>query len=130
MTGMNYAPYQQKLTRRRRDVARTLEYVRTELAAVDKNRKLIDGAAYKSRCELLDGLVAWYLDEASRIDQALARIREGNYGICFRCSQSIDPLQLEGEPWSLFLCRLPTSRCRHTTLTEATSRRSSESNLQ
>jgi len=63
MDGMNYEPYQQKLTRRRRCVARTLEYVRSELAVVDKNRKLIDEAAYKSRCELLDGLVAWYLDK-------------------------------------------------------------------
>ena len=102
MNGMNYAPYQQKLTRRRRDVARTLEYVRTELAAVDKNRKLIDRAAYKSRCELLDGLVAWYLDEASRIDQALVRIREGNYGVCFRCRKSIDPLRLEENPGVCF----------------------------
>lgn len=98
MSGMNYEPYQQKLARRRKDVARTLEYVRTELALVDANKELIDRAAYKSRYELFDGLVAWYLDEASRIDQALARIRDGNYGICFRCNQSIDPLRLEANP--------------------------------
>ena len=98
MSDRNYEPYHQKLTSRRRDVARTLEYVRTELAVVDANKELIDQAAYRSRCKLLDGLVAWYVAEASRIDQALARIREGNYGICFECHQSIDPLRLEANP--------------------------------
>jgi DnaK suppressor protein len=107
MSGMSFEPYQQKLTRRRRDVVRTLEYVRTELAVVAKNKELIDETAYQSRCELLDGLVTWYLAEASHIDQALARIREGGYGICFECHQSIDPPRLEANP-EVSLC----ARCQ------------------
>lgn len=32
------------------------------------------------------------------IDQALLRIKEGNYGICVRCSQPIDERRLEAIP--------------------------------
>lgn len=98
MSRINYDAYHEKLTRRRGEVIRTLEHVRKELAVVDENKEWIDKAAYKSRCELLDGLATWYLDETCRIDQALDRIREGGYGICLGCHQSIDPLRLETHP--------------------------------
>lgn len=102
MSTMNYEPYQERLSKRRSKVIRTLDHVKRELAIVDENKEWIDEAAYKSRCALLDSLATWYVDEASRIDDALGRITEGHYGICLSCHEAIDPLRLEASPEASF----------------------------
>jgi DnaK suppressor protein len=38
------------------------------------------------------------------IDEALARIREGTYGVCVVCNQPISEARLEAVPWT-HLCR-------------------------
>ena len=40
-------------------------------------------------------------DELRRIDTALARLSEGNYGLCEDCGQAIPPARLEAEPTAL-----------------------------
>jgi RNA polymerase-binding transcription factor len=36
------------------------------------------------------------------IDQALLRIKEGNYGFCARCGKAIDEKRLEAMPWARY----------------------------
>lgn len=87
-----------KLNERRREIERTLDHVRGEQRTVDENRHWIARSAYLNRCRLLDGLARWYANESKRIDAALRRIREGDYGICLRCRERIDDRRLEASP--------------------------------
>ena len=87
-----------KLEERQREITRTMEHVRGEQRIVDENKQTIERAAYLKRCRLLDGLIRWYADENKRIDAALRRIREGDYGVCARCGQRIDDQRLEHHP--------------------------------
>lgn len=41
---------------------------------------------------------------ARAIEEALARIRQGTYGVCESCGQSISKVRLEAVPWTR-LCR-------------------------
>jgi DnaK suppressor protein len=102
MNATNYDTYHERLRMRRSEVIRTLEHVQNEQRMVDENKEWIDKAAYRSRRELLDSLAEWYVDESSRIDDALIRIRQGGYGICLGCGEPIDPLRLEAGPDAAF----------------------------
>ncbi len=94
-----------KLHRRRRQVARTLGHVRGEQQAVDENKQWIGRAAYLKRRSLLDELARWYADEHKRIDAALRRIGDGDYGICLRCRERIDDHRLESSPEAALCAR-------------------------
>ena len=61
MLEMNNDDYETKLRRRRNEMVRTLDHVRNEQSAVEKNKEWIDRAAYESRCYLLDSLAQWYI---------------------------------------------------------------------
>lgn len=87
-----------KLKERRQEITRTLDHVRGEQQAVDENKQWIDRAAYVKRCRLLDGLARWYAEESRRVDAALRRIRQGDYGVCLRCRRRIDDQRLESSP--------------------------------
>ncbi len=41
--------------------------------------------------------------QKQRIDSALSRLENGNYGLCVRCKEGIDPKRLEFDP-SIPLC--------------------------
>jgi RNA polymerase-binding transcription factor DksA len=82
--------YYERLHQRRGEILRTLDYLSKEKRTLDENRHSIDGAAYESRCHLLDSLVGWYANETTLIDNALIRMREVASGVCSRCRQPID----------------------------------------
>jgi len=44
-----------------------------------------------SRRSMLDSLDDWYHRELIEVDNALARIDKGNFGICLGCGSDIDP---------------------------------------
>jgi RNA polymerase-binding transcription factor DksA len=60
------------------------------------------GAATAERTEVL-GLVDTLKGQLDGVDAALARIKEGKYGICANCGKGIDPARMEARPESV-LC--------------------------
>lgn len=42
------------------------------------------------------------MNKLRRIDNALARIEEGNYGLCLESGEEIEPRRLETQPWAEF----------------------------
>ena len=107
----NEAHYE-RLRSRRNEVMMTLEHVQKEHRAIDDNRESIDQAAYESRVHLLDNLADWYLNETRRIDDALIRIAEGNYGSCLACHKAIEPRRLDTTPEAAFCAECQETRER------------------
>jgi hypothetical protein len=67
---------QARLTRRRKVVVRTLEYVDGERKTIDSNRIWKSPSAQQRRRSLLNKLHGWYDKEAKKIDMVLARLSE------------------------------------------------------
>src|SRR5579864_9074676 len=44
---------------------------------------------------------------------ALARINEGNYGVCLHCEEDIKPKRLEALPWAKYCIRCQEAADRH-----------------
>ena len=57
-----------------------------------------------NRLSMLDSLDDWYHRELNQVDNALARIDKGNFGMCLGCGSAIDPNWLEVFPEGEF-CR-------------------------
>jgi RNA polymerase-binding transcription factor DksA len=110
MNSINYEPYYERLKRRRDEVITTREHLRREQRVVDENEDWLDRAAYESRVDLLDNLADWYAKEMVQIDDALARIAEGNYGVCLACHRSIEPERLDIAPEASFCASCQSTR--------------------
>jgi RNA polymerase-binding protein DksA len=59
------------------------------------------GAATAERTEVL-GLVETLKGQLDGVEAALARIKEGRYGICANCGKEIAPARLEARPESVY----------------------------
>jgi hypothetical protein len=64
------------LTRRRKVVVQTRDYVDGERKNVESNRVWKSAAAQRRREDLLNTIYGWYAKEAKKIDSALARLNE------------------------------------------------------
>jgi DnaK suppressor protein len=102
MITIRVEPYYGQLRKRRSEILKTLNHVREEQREVDENKDWIDKAAYASRTRLLNNLAEWYLNETGRIDSALIRIVQGNYGVCLACGETIPPERLAATPEAAF----------------------------
>ena len=102
--------YCDKLIKRRNETITTLQYLQNEQRTVDENKDWIDKAAYESRCRLLGSLTASYTNETARINAALKRISEGEYGICLGCREPIDTPRLETAPEVAFCAERQKNR--------------------
>jgi DnaK suppressor protein len=60
----------------------------------------VDQANADAEAELQIHLHQTDLRLARAIEEALARIRKGTYGVCARCKQPISKARLEGVPWA------------------------------
>ena len=78
MIAIRIEPHQSELRKRRSEISKTLQYLEEQLRELEENKEWIDGAAYLSRCRLLDSLADWYNNETTRIDNALLRINKDN----------------------------------------------------
>lgn len=87
-----------RLTKRREQLLVTLRHLDDEQNEVERNTDWVDEAACDSRIALLDGLRHDYLTEMSKIDRALERIDNHQYGTCAACHDPIDPKRLELVP--------------------------------
>lgn len=92
----------ERLRKRRDEILVTMQHLERERRVVDENQDWLDQAAHESRVGLLDRLASWYLDEIVRIDQALIRIAENQYGLCRACHQAIEPKRLDITPEAAF----------------------------
>jgi RNA polymerase-binding transcription factor DksA len=50
--------------------------------------------------EIRDGLNDEAADELRDVNRALARLGSGDYGICTKCDEAIDPRRLEAVPYA------------------------------
>ncbi len=91
-----------RLIKRREEVVATLRHLDDEQKEVEHNTDWVDEAAYESRVALLDALRYDYQAEMTRIDLALKRIDNRQYGICAGCHDPIDPKRLEVVPEAEF----------------------------
>jgi RNA polymerase-binding transcription factor DksA len=57
-----------------------------------------------TRLSMLDSLDDWYRRELIDLDNTLARLEKGNFGMCLGCSSTIDPNWLDAFPEAEF-CR-------------------------
>lgn len=110
MIAIRIEPYYGRLKKRRGETIKTLQHVQKEQREIDENKECIDKAAYASRSHLLDNLAEWYLNETRRIDSALIRIAEGNYGVCLACHEMIARERLEATPDAAFCAECQKTR--------------------
>ena len=110
MNAVNYAPYYERLRRRRDEIIKTRKHLEKEQRVVDQNEEWLDRAAYKSRVDLLDNLAEWYAKEIVQVEDALTRFAEGKYGRCLACHRPIEPERLEIAPETCFCVSCQSTR--------------------
>jgi RNA polymerase-binding transcription factor len=71
-----------------------------ELAGRGPDNHLGDMATVTFDRELDEGLEEGAMQTLAQIDRALARLDDGTYGICERCSKPIGEERLRARPWA------------------------------
>jgi len=94
----------ERFAARRDQLLTTLRHLDNEQKEVEHNTDWVDQAAYVSRIALLDGLRQDYRTELTRIDRALERIANHQYGTCAACHDAIEPKRLESVPDAEYCC--------------------------
>jgi RNA polymerase-binding protein DksA len=94
-----------------KDIAKKLEHRLQELtghvAEIDTELRSQLAADWEEQAtqlegqDALEGLEKSKLQEIKRIRAALQRIAEGEYGVCVRCGEPIDPKRLKALPTAL-----------------------------
>ncbi len=96
--------FKKKLQARREDlikaIARTEEAGRT--ADEDTTVDLADKAANSYTKEFLFGQTDTDRVTLQLIDSAIARLREGSFGLCVNCQSEIQQKRLEAVPWTRY----------------------------
>jgi DnaK suppressor protein len=91
---------EEKLLKKKEEVAEQL--------SMQSNDKIFEGEVKDSGDEALEtsldklqsSLQQAEIDELNLIDEALARIKKGEYGICIDCSEQIPPQRLDHYPYA------------------------------
>lgn len=93
------------LARRRAEAAARVEQLRTELGAVRSARSENtddehdpEGTTLSQLWSQVSGVLDAAVRELDELDAALERVASGDYGICRRCRQAIDPARLDARP--------------------------------
>jgi DnaK suppressor protein len=94
--------YSDRLIKRRDRVTARVAQLHDESRALDANRLLVDEETYQRRNNLLGYLTRFHLTEIDQIDEALKRIANGKYGICFGCQKQIETEWLDSFPEAEF----------------------------
>lgn len=97
------ATYRKVLLARLAELDRRLHRIESELAG-EKAPDFADSAIDREDEEVLERLGQGGQEEIARIRAALARIRDGSYGICVQCGEQISAERLEILPETP-LCR-------------------------
>ncbi len=92
-----------QLETRRDELIARMQEVEAELAS-HTTKDWEDAAVEQEQDEVLEGMGHAARDEIARIDAALLRLDEGEYGFCARCGAEISPERLDAVPYTPF-CR-------------------------
>src|SRR5512145_2075749 len=99
----NLEQIRRDLVARRRDLAARRERVGNDLAR--RNEPLVgdsaDQAIQKQNDETLQALGDAAAAEIAAIDDALARLDRGLYGVCRKCGEPIEPGRLRAIPYAV-----------------------------
>jgi DnaK suppressor protein len=109
---MNPETLKTELQRRRRVILETTRRAAAELDALraaERDPEFEEGAQAEHEAFTLARLGETQRRELQYIDAALARLDEGEYGLCTDCGQEIDPRRLAALPYAL-LCTECASR--------------------
>jgi RNA polymerase-binding transcription factor DksA len=96
--------YQEKLLRRKKEIAATAEHLKTEKEQLTGQRQLewLDQAWDETELRLLDFLGETYVRESRKIEKALDKISSGDYGLCLACHRPIPRERLDAFPEAEF----------------------------
>jgi DnaK suppressor protein len=78
-----------RLIKRRTEIAMTLRHVELEQKDIEAKQASMDRDARARRLTLLRDLNDWYAREFNRLDRALRRVDQDNYGVCIACRAPI-----------------------------------------
>ena len=105
------------LLKKRRDLSSALDEVRSRVpAAGGLPGDVIDQANADAEAELQIRLHRSDGRLARAIEDALARIKQGTYGVCEICKQPISEARLEAVPWTHLSCVQGTRALRRLTV--------------
>jgi RNA polymerase-binding transcription factor DksA len=79
-----------RLSRRKQQIAVTLNHLKLERFEVEKNTEWKDAVARQRRRNLLNYLNGWYVREMNEVDRALQRVSKNKYGTCACCNCVIE----------------------------------------
>jgi DnaK suppressor protein len=89
-----------RLLARRDEITKSLASLSEEKVADKQVKDVGDEALSLSMEKLTNTLQMTELDEIKNIDEALARLTRGEYGICVDCGGHISDKRLEASPYS------------------------------
>jgi DnaK suppressor protein len=103
--------FRELLVDKRRAVVEALEYLHKENpgSLTEETGELVSGSADQhladTATETVDREIDYTLEEhdgrlLQAIDEALARVDAGTYGVCVNCGAQIPPERLEAMPWA------------------------------
>jgi DnaK suppressor protein len=103
--------FRELLVDKRRAVVEALEYLHKENpgSLTEETGELVSGSADQhladTATETVDREIDYTLEEhdgrlLQAIDEALARVDGGTYGVCVNCGAQIPPERLEAMPWA------------------------------
>jgi DnaK suppressor protein len=96
---------QKRLEEMRHEILAKLASESSEMRAIaqaDDTKDLVDLATHQIDRTALQALGAAELKRLNLIDAALARIREGRYGVCLKTGRPIPEERLEAIPYALY----------------------------
>src|SRR5437016_689616 len=97
--------YRKKLLEKRKEIINEFQKnvtYRRESTADDGTQDIADKATMAYNKEFLFSLTDAERDLLQMIDESLARIEGGEFGICSNCSNDIKPTRLEAVPWAKY----------------------------
>jgi DnaK suppressor protein len=111
MSAVDTEHFRELLQDKRRAVVEALDYLHKENpgSLEDETGELVSGSADQhmadTATETVDREIDYTLEESdgrllTAIDEALARIEAGTYGVCVNCGAQIAPERLEAMPWA------------------------------
>jgi|HigsolmetaAR201D_1030396.scaffolds.fasta_scaffold01371_3 DnaK suppressor protein len=103
----NLAEIRDHLERRRRELANRRERVNRDLGRAEGplSQDFSEQAVELQNVDTLGEIGRTTIDEIAAIDEALARLAAGQYGVCKHCGQEIDARRLEARPEAVTCAR-------------------------
>jgi len=100
MDSLKVIALRDRLVKRRNEIVANLHRIDDQRHAVANHVEWMDEATYSHRGELFRLLSRSWHEEIYQVDQALARLLAGRYGICLGCAGIIEIARLEAIPES------------------------------